>query len=388
MAIKTENRMNWNILKRLIIPLFLLPGPTLLYSQETPTTAPTGAENSIQDQPMENTSPTESGTPEGENESMESDEDILERLERAADERLNGNKPFFYINPGFSLNYMQATITSRTDEEAKAVMTSSELGTTYHYDIVSTGYQITDWLGFNVNLSSHSFVLDRQIPEDSSATSTSDDDDDNNGIFGQDMGTRLVGHYSYIMPSLYLGGEEYLGFRLGLGVGYGQGWFGGTVQFRNTESELLLTQAVLEPSRSQDLVLYNLASGLVNVQSLDYVEKALLVNWQEPGNLERLGMYWTAKGYVSPSMEKIIQYQAINPDISPFEIAALMGLSHNNIRLSVPNLAVIQLYMDFPAFWNIHSRLYVDVPVFERNGYDFSITSFNVAFYYPVGIGL
>ena len=322
------------------------------------------------------------------------EEKVLEYLEEAVDARINGEKPFFYINPGFNIGIIQATVsTTAQNDDQTAILNKDRPDLSYNFDIVTTGYRITDWLGVSLLASSRSFTLNRQIVGDQDplknlGSTPEESDSPKIDLGGEDIGTRLKGYYNYIMPTVYVGGDDWYGFRIGGGIGYGSGWLEGTIKFQNSLSDQLLTRAVIDPSSTNELVAYNMLSGLVNVQSLNPEELYMLAHYRDPGYLQLLGMYWTTKGYIAPSATRLAQFQTLNPDLNLFEFAALEGLSRNNVRMNFDNLFVYQVYVDFPSFYNINSRLSVEMPAFQNRGYDFSIVAINVAFYYPLGIGL
>jgi hypothetical protein len=283
---------------------------------------------------------------------------------------------------------MQMTVDSKAEQGeggTVAIMDREPVGVTYHLDVVSSGFPITEWMGWSISLTSKSFTLNRQKEvAEAAAGSTANSE---SSFYGEDNGTRIKGHYAYIMPALYFGGEKSRGFKLGIGVGYGSGWMDGTIELSNSLSRLFIYGAAQDPQLLNTLIAYNITSGLMDPSRLKPEEAYLIATINEPGHLDLLGQYWSATGMAAPSQDRLLPLQQLYPGRTLFELSAIESLGRSNIRRSTASLFAYQVYLDFPSFHNISTRFYVEGPVFSTSNYNFSFQSINIAFYYPIGIG-
>lgn len=311
---------------------------------------------------------------------------ILDNISETMQQKASGKRPWFHIYPGINLNRFQMSVQQREAEENRtlAVMRHSPDKIDLQLDAASQGWRINEWLGFDIMIHSQQIYFNRQITEDPDTSESIQINDE-----GTDLGTRINGYYSYIMPAVEFGGEKTHGFKAGIGLGIGSGWMGGTVHFQDKYSDDLFYSTVQDPTLVGELVDYNYYSGLIDADDMALEELYMVENIEKNGNLELLGQYWIARGVIAPNPEELSNIQKLNPELSLFEIAALQGFTQKRVSVNMYPLYAYKVFVDFPPIWpGIHTRFYVEGPIFDYKDYNFSFQSINLAVYFPIGVGL
>ena len=314
-------------------------------------------------------------------------------LSSAIDDRLSGREPLFWVSPGVTGNTTDLGFQKRNGADT---MLTDPFATGAALDISFSEFQIGSRFGIGYILHTTSFQLRLQNVAEKQRNVLRDQlvrySEGDAAVAGEtrDLGSNVNGYSSMLVPFLYYGkpGREH--FRIGGGIGAGRSEIEGRLVADTPESRLVLIDLLNHPSHVGEWSRANLIGNrLVDVRNLDPISLYLYAKIDQDDNLETLGRYWLATGRVEPRAADHAYMRFFNGDLSPLELTALQGLSHDLVGLRTPLAPAYMLFAESPGFLGgFKFRLAVEGLFFEREPYLVNLTVASLALYYPIPIRL
>lgn len=294
------------------------------------------------------------------------------------------------LNPGFLVSNANVSIKGKGGT-AEMVSKKSFTAPDWMLDIKSPNYKLSEHFGVHMLLHTRRFDLKYQRYE----TDAPDVSEDSSGPtkVEEDLGTRLRGYYTLTVPVLYYDADgTELGLRVGLGYGPSFVQMQGSAALDNGLSNAPI---ILSPDRAtmvQNLQISALALGSINFAEGDPVFSGLLLGLNQPGGLERMGVYMAARGDLGLDLTTAFLIQYLSSDqppgdlkLTPLEALGAVSLSNININFEESYAPAFFLYGEY-AWEYLTLRVALGGPRFKRNGFKYSMT--NVIFSASVPINI
>ncbi len=314
-----------------------------------------------------------------------------EQAEREARRKEAMDDYWIRLNPGFLISNTSLSISGqgfRSGTRANMVTKNSGGKPDWMLDLKSRDFPLTKHWGVHLLAHSRTFDLKYQSYRE---TITADDGSESEETVIEDLGTRMRGYFTLTVPVVYYnfnGQEE--GFRFGLGYGPSVVRLQGTAAL---DSGLTLAPLFLSQDRDtmvRDLQLNTLVQGSIDFTQGDPVYGSLLLGLREPGGLERMGVYLMARGDIKTDITTLFLIHYLTSGqapgdllLTPLEAVGAVGLANLNLDFRE----------DFAPSYFIHGeyiwehaviRLALGGPMFNRDGFRYSLTGVILSFSVPV----
>jgi len=401
-------------LSRLIVLSLLLSGvspsvaqnPELKPEPEAPSNSPSPVEpenRAVPEKPVEREKPAES-TPEPRVVPEKQPQPIAPIEFKNDGKKDEGDRRiprYFSINPGFVL---ESTTVDITGPGGNATMTQRGPGQlNFMLDVKSRDYQISENSGIHLMIHAGNFRLNNQFADpppgassdSSSSSGTSSTPGSTDNRVKQDLGTRMTGYYSYILPAFYFGkANNPDSFRMGLGVGPGAMTLSGTVRYNDTASPgytLGFNSITSTRSQLQYLSAFMFSSGSVDFHS-DPALSYLIATMDQGTNLQTLGAYMIGNNLMHPSSNDLILSALLAPSslnrahYSFLEILTITALSRGFLNVSAKNLFTFMFFFETPSFGFLKFRVAFGGPLFSYNGIRYEFRTFEISAFAPIAI--
>lgn len=316
-----------------------------------------------------------------------------EREEREAKRKEVMDDYWVRLNPGFLVSTSNVSISGlgyRSGSNATLVNENPWTKLDWMLDIKSRDYPITQHWGVHLLAHTRSFDLGYQSYQE---RVTADDGSESSQTVIEDLGTRMRGYYALTVPVVYynVNGEEE-GFRFGLGYGPS------VVRLRGTaalDSGLTLAPLFLSQDRAtmtRDLQFNTIVQGSIDFTRGDPVYGSLLLGLQQPGGLERMGTYLMARGDIKTDITTLFLINYLTSGqapgdllLTPLEAVGAVGLA--NLQVDFREDFVPSYFLHGEYVWEYATiRVALGGPIFNRDGFRYSLTGVIVSFSVPLRI--
>ena len=303
------------------------------------------------------------------NASPTEEQDIFKKTDQDTDKTQNDSRNkknyLFSINPGLIVSDSTLNI---NNSGYGGTLNPGAAVVSFSFDIKSSDIEFSEKSGVNFIFHSTPYVMKKQIfhypgtktdGDSSSSSSESSSNDNNTESSGQsksvDVGTRVRGYYSYLVPAFYTKPIENL--RIGIGIGTGFASAKGTFQGESSTPMMLYgnyfifeSASVEEKKEYLDLMsFYYFSGGMIEPGKSDPVITYLVLNLSKGRNLEYLGRYAYFNGYIK-QIPLIYMLGAIsgNGNLSSFmEIMGLMAISRGIVDINNTPLMTGLLFLEY-----------------------------------------
>ncbi|MCB1178117.1 MAG: hypothetical protein KDK36_11100 [Leptospiraceae bacterium] len=294
---------------------------------------------------------------------------------------------WFSINPGVVFGSKTLRVNGFGNE---ALITEGQAASTdWMFDVKSRNFQFSEYFGVHLLFHNSSFLLDHQFVTRPSAPSSGEE----GGSGGEtkqsreDLGTRVSGRYSMLVPIFYFGKDDTDAARLGFGVGPSNVKLVGNADFQDSSFALmsLLSDTSNKVAYLNRITSYQLLRGAIDLNGGDPVYNYLLMNLSTGQNLEYLGYYLAYKNLLKIDPLFLAFNGGKTGTYNAIEALALSSLARGNFNINKQLAFSFMALLESPKIFNLFRfRLTFGGPVFKESSYTFRLNTFQLALFVPI----